>query len=356
MSLSKQKIGVLLVNLGTPDSPKTPDVRRYLKQFLLDHRVIDIPAIPRNLLVRGIIAPFRAPKSAATYRKIWTDKGSPLLIYGKAVAEGMQKTLGNNYVVELAMRYGNPSIASGLIKLRDQEVTEIKIITLYPQYASSTVGAVHEEVMRVLSSWQTIIPIQILPTYHNYEPFINLWAQIGEAFSPNTYDHVIFSFHGLPVRQLKKADLSQNHCQKVNNCCAIPCKANRYCYGAQCTQTAQAIATKLSIPEKNYTICYQSRLGRDPWIQPYTSEIVENLAKKGFKKVLVFCPAFTADCLETIFEIAEEYAEEFIEAGGEVLKMVPSLNDRPEWIKILSEMVINPSLITTNISEAIKPN
>jgi ferrochelatase len=328
--------GILIVNLGTPDAPTRSAVYRYLKQFLLDPRVIDINPLARNLLVRGIIAPFRSGKSAEAYRELWTDKGSPLKFYGENLVAQVQQLLGPDYAVELAMRYQNPSIESAIGKLMQAKVSGIKVFTLFPQYASATTGSVHEEVMRVLGRQQIIPAVEFVSAYPTWEPMIDLFAKNAARFDLAQYDHILFSYHGLPQRQLRKAD-AFNHCLQKPDCCQTLTPVNRFCYSAQCYATTQAIARQLNISQDRYTVCFQSRLGRDPWTQPYTVQMIEKLAAAGAKRLLVFCPAFTADCLETTIEIGEEYREDFIKWGGERLDLVESLNDKPEWARAVAE-------------------
>lgn len=333
------KTGILLVNLGTPDSYKTSDVRKYLIEFLTDGRVIDIPFIPRQMLVRGIIGPFRSPKSAATYKEIWTEEGSPLLVISQKLRDLVAEELGADYQVELAMRYQSPSVESVLERFKGKPLKKLKVFPLFPQYASATTGSVHQEVMRVLSGWQTIPDVEFINSYPVNPGMVDTFVELGNAHEIGSYDHVLFSFHGLPERQLVKAD-EGNHCVQSESCCFQWDGRNYYCYGAQCYATAQAIAGKLGLEESNYTVCFQSRLGKQPWKQPYTSEVIEKLAKeKGAKRLLCFCPAFTADCLETIFEIGEEYAEEFVEHGGEKLTLVEGLNTHPKWVNAVVDMV-----------------
>lgn len=337
--MKKSQTGILLVNLGTPDSPAVSDVRKYLKEFLLDPRVIDIPAIPRNLLVRGIIAPFRAPKSAKTYKAIWTENGSPLMYYSQQMARLLQEQLGTDYIVRLAMRYQSPSIAAVLGEMEKLQLQKIRIIPLFPQYASATTGSVHQEVMAVIQKWQTIPDLEFINSYADHPGMISTFVAQASTFDLKAFDHVLFSFHGLPVRQLEKADFN-NHCQQQKNCCEVLCSANSRCYGAQCHQTAHLIAAQLGLSRDQYTVCFQSRLGKTPWIQPYASETIDELAHAGKKRLLVFSPAFVADCLETIFEIGVEYQEEFEKAGGEKIQLVPSLNDHPMWIKALADLSV----------------
>ncbi len=334
------KKGVLLVNLGTPDSPSTKDVRRYLDEFLMDPRVIDINPVSRALLVKGIIAPFRSPKSAKLYKRIWGDEtGSPLLHYSKLQLHLLRERLGDKYQVELAMRYQRPSIASALSNLKSALVESIQVIALFPQYASASTGSVHEKVMEIVSKWSTIPSISFANSFHNNELMIETFANNAKKYQPETYDHILFSFHGLPQRQLIKCDHTGQYCLKVEGCCNTLNDTNKFCYSAQSHDTARLIAGKLNLPEEKYTICFQSRLGKDPWVQPYTSEVVAKLAKEGKKRLLVFCPAFVADCLETVYEVTEEYGAEFKALGGEHIQLVESLNDAPTWIDALEKMV-----------------
>ncbi len=331
------KKGVLLVNLGTPNSPSRKDVYVYLKQFLLDPRVIDIGWLPRNLLVRGIIAPFRSGDSAKLYKKLWTPEGSPIKVYGEQLKIGVQKILGEDYQVELAMRYQNPSIESALENLFKNDINDILIFPLFPQYASASTGSVHEEVMRIVSKQQNIPDIKFINSYCDNEDMAKIFADNARKYDIDSYDHILFSYHGLPKRQIRKGD-PYDYCFK-ENCCNTLTKKNQFCYCAQCTATTQAIAKELNLKPDQYTQCYQSRLGSDPWIQPYTSDILKERSEKGDKKLLVFCPAFVADCLETTIEVSEEYMEEFEEMGGEHVQLVESLNDNPKWFELVANMV-----------------
>lgn len=332
------KTGVLIVNLGTPDAPTRGAVYRYLKQFLLDPRVIDINPVARNLLVRGIIAPFRSGKSAEAYRELWTENGSPLKYYGERLTEQVQRLLGESFQVELAMRYQNPSIASAIGRLMAGQVEKIVVFPLFPQYAGATTGSVHEEVMRVVRQQQIIPALSFISAYPTYPPMIKLFAQNARMYDLERYDHVLFSYHGLPQRQLRKAD-AFGHCLQHPDCCHRLTPVNQFCYSAQCYATTQAIAAELGLPPERYSVCFQSRLGRDPWTQPYTVRVIEQLAKSGAKRLLVFCPAFTADCLETTVEIGSEYRRDFLNWGGEALDLVPSLNAEPAWAEAVAELV-----------------
>lgn len=332
--MSSLKTGILLVNLGTPDSPSVADVRRYLREFLSDPRVIDINPIGRFLLVNLIIAPFRGPKSAKLYKEIWTEKGSPLMNYTALQKQGVQKILGDDFQVEFAMRYQSPSLESVLEKFRKPVYKKIRVIPLFPQYASASTGSVQQRVMEIVSKWEVVPEIEIVNSFCDDPGMIEVFASKGRALQPSGYDHVLFSFHGLPERQIRKAD-SFDHCLK-NNCCATLTEKNAYCYRAQCFQTARKIAEVLDLPEEKYTVTFQSRLGRDPWVKPYSDDVIRERAKKGDKRLLMFAPAFVSDCLETIHEIGVEYDELFRELGGEKVQLVESLNADPAWLEALS--------------------
>ncbi|MGR3811951.1 ferrochelatase [Jiulongibacter sp. NS-SX5] len=334
------KKGVLLVNLGTPDSPETPDVRKYLREFLMDGRVIDYPLVPRWMLVNLIIAPFRAPKSAATYKELWTEEGSPLKVYGESNEKELQKVVGEDYIVKLAMRYQSPSIESKLNELKEAGVSQITVIPFFPQYASATTGSVYEEVNRVVNGWQTIPEIKMVNNYYSHPLFIKGFVDNGKKYlEKEEYDHVIFSYHGIPARQIKKGDYTQKNCQ-LGKCCSSIRKENQFCYRAQCFETTRLLVKELGIPEGKYTTCFQSRLGREEWIQPYTEQTIKDLAAKGVKSVLAFSPAFVADCLETTIEVGDEYKELFEENGGERWQLVESLNDSKNWLDLLEDLTV----------------
>ncbi len=334
------KKGVLLLNLGTPDDPSWSSVYRYLKQFLLDRRVIDIPWFLRQILVRGVIVPFRSKGSSELYKMLWTPEGSPIKLYGFSLTEKLRKKFDKDTVVEIAMRYQNPSIESVLKKMiYEDKVEDITVFPLFPQYASASTGSAHDEVMRVLRGLEMIPNIKFINSYPTNEKMIEVFANNAKQYDLHSYDHFVFSFHGLPQRQMRKVDLVGDHCTKKENCCHTICDANKHCYSAQCYQTAFALAAKLGIPKEKYTISFQSRLGRDPWLLPYTDKILEKELEKGNKKILVFSPAFVADCLETIIEIGHEYKEDFMKEGGEKLDLVASLNDNDDWVEAVYEMV-----------------
>ncbi|WP_340153651.1 ferrochelatase [uncultured Marivirga sp.] len=337
--VNQGKTGVLLVNLGTPDSTKTGDVRKYLREFLMDKRVIDIPFLLRWMLVNLIIAPFRAPKSAKEYRKLWVERGSPLKFYGEDVRDLLQSELDDDYVVALGMRYQSPSIKSALEELRNHKVAKIIVVPMFPQYASATSGSVHDKVMEIVQDWQIIPQINFISTFVEEPGFYKTFAALGKKhMEQHDYDHVIFSFHGLPERQIRKGSVD-NYC-KLGSCCNAYHDKNRFCYRAQCFQTARLIAGELNLPEEKFTVTFQSRLGNDPWIRPYTDDVLKDLAKEGKKSILAFSPAFVSDCLETTIEVGEEFKEEFEEAGGERWDLVESLNDNKEWIDTLKSLVL----------------
>lgn len=332
----KSKTGVLLVNLGTPDSPSVRDVRSYLSQFLNDPRVIDIPWLLRKILVNLIIVPFRAPKSAAIYKKLWTAEGSPLLIYSMKVKELLQNEVGNDVDVHLAMRYKNPSIPSVLEQMRKKNYEKIVVVPMFPQYASASTGSALEEVMNVVRRWWVIPEVKIISQYYDHPDFIGAFVARGRHYNINDYDHVLFSYHGLPERQVDKvydSGLCADH-----DCESEITEENKYCYKATCYATTRLLVEQLNIPKEKYTVCFQSRLDKK-WLTPFSDKVVEDCAKKGMKRILVFSPAFTADCLETIIEIGDEYQEIFKEHGGEKVQLVESLNDHPMWIKCLKDLV-----------------
>lgn len=333
------KIGVLLVNLGTPDTPSTPDVRKYLREFLLDKRVIDINPVGRYALVNGVIAPFRAPKSAKVYKEVWTDRGSPLLFHGVDLKAKLQATLGDDYYVVLGMRYQSPSIESALEELRDKSVSRIIVVPLFPQYASATTGSVQEKIMDIVKDWFVIPSINFISSYCDDPGFINAFAELGRKYmAEDTYDHIMFSYHGVPERQILKSS-DKGYC-KLGSCCNTYNKRNRYCYRASCFETSRLLAAALGLREDQYTVAFQSRLGKDPWLQPYTDDVLKTYPAKGIKKVLAFSPAFVADCLETTIEVGEEFKEMFEHAGGEKWVLVESLNSNDTWVAALKDMVL----------------
>lgn len=334
------KTGILLINLGTPRSCSPQDVKNYLLEFLLDPRVVDLPTVKRNVLVRGLIVPKRYKESAKTYAEIWTEDGSPLLVYGEALKEALQGVMGEEFLVELAMRYQEPSIEKGLNRLQKAGVDHLVICPLFPQYASATTGSVHQRVMEIVKDWQVIPRMSLISSYPDHPALIDAHREIAWGYNPHSFDHILFSFHGLPENQLKKANPS-GRCLEDQSCCDTLRAENKYCYRANCMRTAKALVKALDIPEKKYSICFQSRLGKTPWLQPYTSDKVKQLGEQGHERVLVFSPSFVCDCIETTHEIGIELQEEFQEAGGGELTLVQGLNTHPTWVKGLKEIILD---------------
>lgn len=337
--MPKTDIGILLVNLGTPDSPHPKDVHKYLVEFLTDERVIDIPWLQRQFLVRGLIIPSRYKQSAQAYQKIWSTEGSPLMVYGRRVQKSLQDKLGQKFHVELAMRYQNPSLNKGLNNILEKNPRHLIILPLFPQYASASTGSVYQKVMELLRKKQSFPKITFISDFSDHPALINAFCHVARKHPINEYDHYLFSFHGLPQRQLKKSD-QFNHCLKTKNCCQNACQQNINCYAAQCHQTYNALVNHLQLQKEKTTLAFQSRLGKEPWIEPFTPVILKELAKQNKKKVLVFCPSFVCDCLETIYEIGIEYSAEFQAHGGEKLDLVQGLNDEPLWIDALKTLIL----------------
>lgn len=335
----QRKTGVLLINLGTPDSPSVSDVRSYLSQFLNDPRVIDIPWLLRKMLVNLIIVPFRAPKSAKIYQKLWTKDGSPLLFYSVKVQELLQKELGSDYQVHLAMRYKNPSLPDVMEEMRKKNYEKIVVLPMFPQYASASTGSALDEVMRIMRKWWVIPEVKMISQYYDHPDFINAFVSRGLQYNLAEYDHVLFSYHGLPERQVDKVYTDGKLCS-AHDCENEITEENKYCYKATCYATTRLLAGKLGIPAEKYTVCFQSRLD-EKWLKPFSDVVVRQCAEKGMKKILVFSPAFTADCLETIIEIGEEYQEIFHKHGGGKVQLVESLNDHPQWIACLKQLVLS---------------
>lgn len=335
-----KKTGVLLVNLGTPDSPKTMDVRSYLTEFLNDPRVIDINAIGRKILVNGIIVPFRAPQSAKIYKELWEIWGgeSPLLTYGKILKDRIQEKFDkHNVTVELAMRYKNPSLDDVLERMEKARYDQIIVLPLFPHYASASTGSAIEKVMKLIGKWWAIPEVKIVSEFFDHPGYIDAFVEKALMHKIEEYDHIIFSYHGLPMRQLTKVhpelECAECDCEKAFK------PEYRLCYQNECHQTTRLIAAKLGLKESDYTVAFQSRLGKTPWLTPYSDQVVEKHAKAGAKKLLMFSPAFVADCLETSVEIGVEYQEIFEEHGGDKVQLVESLNDSQKWIDTVEQMI-----------------
>ncbi len=330
--------GVLLVNLGSPDSPEPKDVKKYLGEFLMDERVIDIPHLLRTLLVKGIILNTRPKKSAKAYKKIWWDEGSPLIVLSKRLLEKVQKLTPTP--IALGMRYGNPSIESGLKELYEKGVTEVLLIPLYPQFAMATTETILALAEEIRKAQFPNMKIQSVPAFYNDTDYVNsLSNSIQRDLKKGNYDYLLFSYHGVPERHIKKSDVTKSHCKIDGSCCNTPSAAHEFCYRHQCYETTKNVAKTLGLEEGKYSTSFQSRLGRDPWLQPYTDATIDGLAQKGIKNLAVVTPAFVSDCLETLEEIGMEAAHSFKENGGENFHTIPCLNDDDEWCAVVAKWI-----------------
>lgn len=335
--------GVLLINVGTVDAPTPEAVGRYLRQFLMDPFVIDIPAPLRWFLVNLMIVPRRKYRSAEAYQKIQTPEGPPLLVHTRALADRLAAKLAqgdSNYVVEYGMRYGNPSIKSALETLAAKEVSRIHVMPLYPQYAGSSFETAIVETRLRAKELGCEKLLTFLPPFFDEPGFINACADgIRQATHDQPPEHFVFSFHGVPVRHLKRLHEKDNRCLSSRDCCAEITSTNANCYRAQCFATARAIAKELDLRTSDYTVCFQSRLGRAEWIGPNTVSVLQEIANRGVKRIAVACPSFVADCLETIEEIGLRGRKTFVEAGGQEFTLVPSLNSSASWVNALSNQL-----------------
>jgi ferrochelatase len=335
-----KKTGVLLIQLGTPDSPRVSDVRSYLSEFLNDPRVIDLPYLIRKILVNGIIVPFRAPKSAKIYKELWElgEGESPLLTHTLALQALLQKNFeGELLTIEMAMRYKNPSLDSVLEKMRLANYDRSVMLPLFPQYASASTGSAIEKAMDIIRKWWVIPEIKIISQFYDNPGYIHSIVDNAKKFQLSDYDHILFSYHGLPERQVDKVYEGTDLCEDQ------PCELevnekNKFCYKATSYATTRLIAKELGLTEKDYTVCFQSRLDKK-WLTPFSDKVVEEWAEKGAKKLLVFSPAFVADCLETLIEIGDEYQEIFEEKGGEKVQLVPSSNTHPAFVEGLTQLI-----------------
>jgi ferrochelatase len=335
--MSKQ--GVLLINLGSPDSTAVPDVRKYLGEFLMDPRVLDAPWPIRWCVVNLAILPTRPAQSAEAYAKVWTREGSPLVVISRNVQRELQRRLAGSIVVELAMRYQNPGIESAITRLREQGVTDLLVFPLFPHYAMSSFETAVIRAQEVASRIAPRMKLNIFQPYYNDPDYIAALVASAGEFLKKDYDHLLFSFHGLPERHLRKSDTTGCHCLATPDCCETPSAAHRTCYRAQCFATVRAFVETAGVPAHKYSISFQSRLGRDPWLKPYTDFEFTRLAKEGVRKMLVICPAFVSDCLETLEEIAMRGRDIFMEAGGSEFAMIPCMNEHPRWLDALEKMV-----------------
>ncbi len=329
------KKAVLLLNLGSPKSTKVPDVRRYLRDFLSDPRVLDVNPVLRAVVLNLFILPFRPRRSAAAYATVWTEQGSPLIATSKKQRDLLAAKVDMS--VHLGMRYGEPAVPGVIKQIVADGAEEIFLAPLYPHYAMSSYETAVVQAMEEVARQKPSIKVTLLQPFYNDPAYI---AALADATAPHLqedYDKIIFSFHGVPERHLRKTDPSHAHCLTVPDCCHCPHPAHATCYRHQCVRTMELLVEKLDIPRDKTVLCFQSRLGRDPWLTPQTDVTVERLGHEGVKKILVICPSFVSDCLETLEEVAEGCKETFEEAGGEHLKLVPCLNENPRWIDFLAD-------------------
>lgn len=330
--------GVLLVNLGSPASTDPKDVKSYLGEFLMDERVIDLPYLLRTILVKGIILNTRPKQSAKAYSKIWWDEGSPLIVLSEKLQDKVDKK--TSVPISLAMRYGEPSMKSGLQELYDQGVTEVLLVPLYPQFAMATTETIIVLAEQLRDEFFPKIDFTVVPPFYNHPDYVNVLSRsIIEELEKIEYDHLLFSYHGIPERHIRKSDITNSHCKIDGSCCQTPSKAHQFCYRHQCFETTRLVGEKLKLKEGTYSTSFQSRLGFDPWLKPYTDRTVEKMAQEGTEKIAVVTPAFVSDCLETLEEIAMEADEIFKENGGKEFTFIPCINDREDWVKTLSRWI-----------------
>jgi len=338
-----KRTGVLLINLGTPDAPTPAAVGRYLREFLMDRFVMDIPAVWRWLLVNVVIVPRRKKQSARLYQKIHTEQGSPLQVNTRELARAVANQLvyrNGSYVVEFAMRYGQPSISSALAKLCAARVSRILTLPIYPQYAESSFETAVVETKRNAGELGCAELVSFLAPFYDEPGYIGSCAEhIAEHLEQKSPQHLVFSFHGLPVRHVKRLDLTKEHCLIKRDCCRQITEVNRNCYRAQSFVTARAIAGRLGLKEESYTVSFQSRLGRAEWLEPQTEVVLRQLAGTGVRRLAVFSPSFVVDCLETLEEIAIRGREVFMNAGGDEFTLVPSLNIHPRWVTTVADWI-----------------
>lgn len=332
------KKGVLLVNLGSPDSTKTNDIKKYLGEFLMDERVIDIPYWKRFLLIKGIILNTRPKKSAKAYKKIWLKEGSPLVVISKRFKEKIKKNL--HIPVSLGMRYGSMNIKKAIQELVNEDVEEILLIPLYPHYAMSSYETVVEKAKEINSKFFPSIKMDILPVFYNNDEYIkSMINNLEYHLKGFDYDHILFSYHGIPERHILKSDTTKSHCKIDDTCCNSPSKAHQTCYRHQCFETTKSIVKALKLKQGSYSNSFQSRLLKDPWLKPYTDFELQRLPKEGVKNLAVITPAFVTDCLETLEEIAIEGKLQFLENGGNNFKYIPCLNDSAIWVNTVAKWI-----------------
>lgn len=329
------KKAVLLTNLGSPDDASPSAVRRYLNQFLMDRHVIQLPWLLRRMIVSLFVLPRRPKASAEAYQSVWMEQGSPLIVLSEQLKQALQTKV--DIPVHMAMRYGQPSIESELLALSEQAIDEVLYIPLYPHYAESTVKTSIEEAERVIKQHNLAITLNVQAPFYKQEDYINALLTSAQSYLEQDYDHLVFSYHGLPESHITKLDASGQHCLKQNDCCQQPHDAHKTCYRHQVMMTTESFVKKAGLDASKYSVAFQSRLGRAKWLGPNTEDRLKELAQAGAKKVLVICPAFVTDCLETLEEIAIRGQEVFIDAGGEQLTLIPCLNDSSEWVSVLSD-------------------
>ena len=333
------KRAVLLVNLGSPDSTSVADVRRYLREFLGDERVLDLPAPLRWLLLEGIILRTRPKRSAHAYATVWTKDGSPLIVTSRSVQEKLAAQLGSDMPVYLAMRYGNPSIASVMAKIIADGVEDLLLIPQYPHYAMSSWETVTAKVYAEATLQAPKLRVSTVQPFYEDADYIEALYTVSQPFLEEPHDQLLFSFHGIPVRHLRKADSSKAHCTIVKDCCETCSPIQSTCYRAQCYKTAKAFAKRANLAPERHSVSFQSRLAGEPWLTPYTDFELRRLPATGVKRLLVMSPAFVADCLETLEELSVAGKETFLQAGGISFKQIPCLNDHPAYISFLCNRV-----------------
>ncbi len=340
MSTDPSPIGVLLVQLGTPDSPEVPAVRRYLREFLSDPRVLDMPAPARALLLHAVILPFRPRRSAEAYEKIWTDAGSPLLLHTQALAAAVQQLLGDGYRVAVGMRYQNPPLADAVATLAAGGCERLVVLPLFPQYSSAASGSAVEESLRSIGSRRNVPDVRTLGAFYDDPGFLRAVADVAkpelDGFAP---DHVLFSYHGLPEKQIRKSDPTGAWCLRRAGCCDRIGAANRFCYRAQCLATTRGIADLLGLASGSYSTAFQSRLAGQKWIEPYTDKVLPELHAAGVRRLAVLTPSFTADCLETLEEIGIRGRQQWSDLGGGDFLLVPCVNAAPTWAAAVANMI-----------------
>lgn len=338
--------GVLLVNLGSPDTPEPKDVKRYLGEFLMDERVIDVPLWARTLLVKGIILNTRPKASAKAYKKIWWDEGSPLIVLSERLQHKIQEQ--TDIPVALAMRYGSMTIKKGLQELVDKGVDEVFLMPLYPQYAMATTETILVLAEDIRNEHFPHVKIEDLKPFYNDSKYIEVLSNsIAKHLEGKSYEHLLFSYHGVPERHIRKSDVTKSHCKIDGSCCATPSKAHEFCYRHQCKEVTRLVGEKLNLKEGTFSTSFQSRLGFDPWLRPYTDRTIERLGKEGIKNMAIVTPAFVSDCLETLEEIAMEGEEIFHEMGGKEFTTIPCLNDDQEFVDLLSQWINEWALAET---------